>query len=175
MPDHRRATRPQPTAQVTRRTLVLAAAGGSALLLAGAYFFQWLGYLPCAMCLWQRWPHWAAILIGLVAVAVPGRAWPWLGAAAAAITSGIGVYHTGVERAWWAGPASCTSGGGGALSGDLLSLDGPRLILCDQVSWQVLSLSMASWNALFSALLVLIWLAAARAPATVPHTAGAAR
>ncbi|SEM41611.1 Disulfide bond formation protein DsbB [Loktanella fryxellensis] len=160
---------------MTRKPLIVAAAGGSALLLAGAYVFQALGYLPCAMCLWQRWPHWAAIVIGIAALALPGRAMPLLGGVAAAVTSGIGVYHTGVERAWWPGPASCTGGGGGALSGDLLSMDGPRLILCDQVSWEFLTLSMASWNALFSAILVLIWIAAARAPAASPPLAGAAR
>ena len=27
---------------------------------------------------------------------------------AAAVTSGLGVYHSGVERLWWTGPASCT-------------------------------------------------------------------
>lgn len=146
-----------------RNTLILLAAGGSALLLAGAFIFQFLGYLPCAMCLWQRWPHAAAILIGLVALAVPGWTLPVLGALAAAATSGIGVYHTGVENGWWPGPVSCTGGGGGALSGDLLSTEGPRLIMCDQVSWELFTLSMASWNALFSAALVIVWIAAARA------------
>ncbi len=145
-----------------RTPLILIAAGGSALLLAGAFLFQFMGYLPCAMCLWQRWPHAAAVVIGAVALVVPGRALPLLGALAAAITSGIGVFHTGVERGWWPGPSSCTGGGGGALSGDLLSTDGPRLIMCDQVSWELFTLSMASWNALFSAALVLVWLAAVR-------------
>jgi disulfide bond formation protein DsbB len=43
------------------------------------------------------------------------------------------------------------------------ALDGPALVLCDQVSWAFLGLSMASWNAILSALLVLVWLRAARA------------
>ena len=146
-----------------RSTLVSVAAGGSALLLAGAFMFQFMGYLPCEMCLWQRWPHAAAIIIGLAALAMPGPVLPWLGALAAAITSGIGIYHTGVERDWWEGPTSCTGGGGGGLAGDLLSTDGPRLIMCDQVSWELFTLSMASWNALFSAVLILVWIAAARA------------
>ena len=146
-----------------RNTLILMAAGGSALLLAGAFIFQFLGYLPCAMCLWQRWPHAAAVVIGLVALAVPGRALPWLGALAAATTSAIGVFHAGVEQGWWPGPSSCTGGGGGALTGDLLSTDGPRLIMCDQISWQMLGISMAGWNAILSAVLVILWIAAARA------------
>ena len=28
------------------------------------------------------------------------------------VGAGIGVFHTGVERAWWRGPTTCTSSGG---------------------------------------------------------------
>lgn len=146
---------------MTRQTLIRLAAFGSFALLAGAYTFQAFGYPPCQMCYWQRWPHFAALGIGIAATFIPARIWPYLGALAAATTSGIGLYHTGVERDWWQGPTSCT-GGALDLTSDLLSTTGPRLILCDQVSWELFTLSMASWNALFSAVLVLVWLAAAR-------------
>ncbi len=150
---------------VTRNSYILAAAGGSLALLAGAYLFQALGYAPCRMCLWQRWPHFAAIAIGVIALVVKGPVMPSLGALATAVTSGLGIYHTGVERAWWLGPASCTSAGGldGLAGGDLLSMDGPALVLCDQVSWALIGISMASWNALFSAVLVILWVMAIRA------------
>ena len=150
---------------MTRNSYILAAAGGSLALLAGAYLFQALGYAPCRMCWWQRYPHFAAIMIGALALAVKGRLLPILGASAAATTSGLGIYHTGVERGWWEGPASCTSSGGldGLTGDDLLSLDGPVLILCDKVSWELIGLSMPSWNALFSAILVVIWIMAIRA------------
>jgi disulfide bond formation protein DsbB len=160
-------TVPGPLA-VTRNLLVLLAAGGSAALLAGAFLFQALGFAPCAMCLWQRWPHAAAILIGVLAFFLPGRALPLLGALAAATTAAIGLYHTGVERDWWEGPASCTGAGaglGGLDGGDLLSMDGPALVLCDQVAWALMGISMASWNAILSTLLVVVWVMAARARA----------
>lgn len=148
---------------MTKQQLTTLAAFGSFALLGGAYIFQAIGYPPCQMCFWQRWPHMAAIGIGIAAFLIPARIWPWLGAIAAAITSGIGVFHTGVERDWWEGPTSCTGGGLEASSGaDLLSMTGDKLIMCDQVSWEFLSLSMASWNAVFSFGLMLIWLAAAR-------------
>ncbi len=142
-------------------------AGGSAALLAGAYIFQALGYPPCAMCYWQRWPHMAAILIGLVALRFAGPVLPVLGALAAATTGAIGIYHTGVERDWWEGPSSCTGSGGlqGLSGADLLAVEGPRVILCDQVSWALFTLSMPSWNALFSFILVIGWIMAARSTA----------
>lgn len=147
---------------MTRNTLVLLATAGSIALIAGAFVFQFLGYLPCQMCHWQRWPHYAAIVIGLIALQIEGRLFPALGALATAITAALGVFHTGVERDWWDGPASCTGGGDAALSGDLLSLDGPRLIMCDQVSWEFLTLSMPSWNALFSVGVCVLWVMAYR-------------
>lgn len=146
------------------RLRVLIAAGVSVALLGGAYVFEYFGYAPCAMCYWQRWPHMAAIGIGVVALALPVAVFGFLGAFAALTTAGIGVYHTGVERGFWEGPSSCTGGGSldGLSGGDLLSLDGPKLIMCDQVSWEMLGLSMASWNAVFSLVAVWLWLVAAR-------------
>jgi len=144
--------------------MIALSAGGSAALMSGAYIFQALGYPPCAMCLWQRWPHVAAIVIGLIALRVPGRVLPALGAIAAATTAGIGIFHTGVERDYWEGPSSCTGGGGldGLSGADLLTITGPRVIMCDQVSWELFSLSMPSWNAVFSLCLMVGWIIAYR-------------
>ena len=150
---------------MTRIQLSLVAATGSLLLLAGAYLFQTLGYLPCKMCLWQRWPHLVAIIMGALMVFIPTRVWPWIGAAATAVTGGLGIFHTGVERGWWEGPTSCTSSGTSMSdmgAADLLSMDGPGIVLCDQVSWAFAGLSMATWNAIFSLVLMVIWIAAAR-------------
>ena len=72
------------------RISVLIAAGGSLALLLGAFAFQHLGGLaPCKLCIWQRWPHVAAIAIGAAALALGNRALAWLGALAAE-TSGPG-------------------------------------------------------------------------------------
>lgn len=152
---------------MTRRTLMLLAALGSLALLTGAFVFQALGFAPCKMCLWQRWPHAAAIGIGaLVFLFGANRLFAVSGALAALTTAGIGLYHTGVERDWWEGPTSC-SGGGNALEGlggaDLLSLDtAGTIVMCDEVAWAFAGLSMASWNAALSLVLAGIWVAALR-------------
>lgn len=105
-----------------------------------------------------------AIVIGGAALAVSGRILPALGALAALTTAVLGVYHTGVERDWWEGPTSCTGSGGleGLAGGDLLATTGTRLIMCDQVSWEFLTLSMPSWNAVWSFALVALWIVALR-------------
>lgn len=149
------------------RSHVLIAAGGSAALLLGALAFQYLGGLaPCKLCYWQRYPHALAVAIGVLALWLGGRTLAWLGALAALATAGVGLYHTGVERGWWEGPTSCSGAGpglGGMNGSDLLSTDGPvNVVMCDEVAWQMLGLSMASWNMLASLVLVGFWIAAAR-------------
>lgn len=151
---------------MTRPFLSLLAAAGSAALLLGALGFQYIGGMaPCHLCLLQRWPHLVAVVLGLVALRLKWALVPLLGALAALTTAGLGLYHTAVERGWVAGPESCTAGDFGTLStADLLKrLESTDLVLCNQVAWEWLGLSMASWNALLSLLLAALWLAAARA------------
>lgn len=149
-----------------QQRFIVIAAGGSALLMLGALAFQHLGGMaPCKLCLWQRWPHVIAVAIGVLAFFLPGRILPLAGALAALTTAGIGVYHTGVERGLWEGPASCTSSGVSGLSADELfdQIMAAPLIRCDEVPWETLGLSMASWNAIIALALTLFWLQAARA------------
>ena len=81
------------------------AVGIPALLLGGAYIGQYgFSLYPCEMCWWQRYPHFAAILFGLLGyfTAKP-RLFSTL-AALAIIASGlIGGFHAGVEYGWWEG------------------------------------------------------------------------
>lgn len=155
---------------MTAPRLIALAAAGSAALLAAAYLFQALGWQPCAMCLWQRWPHGAAILCGALALAASGMlrgAFAALGLLSALVTAGLAAYHTGVERKWWDGPASCTGSGVGLgeLSGAELVPGGsemPALVLCDEFTAFFAGLSMANWNLVFSLGLALVWAAAVR-------------
>jgi disulfide bond formation protein DsbB len=149
-----------------RSTYVILAAGGSAALLLGAWGFQYLGGLaPCKMCIWQRYPHAAAVVIGALALALPKlNPMPLIGALAAMITAGIGFFHAGVEQGWWEGPSTCTSGDIGGLSAEELmnQIMAAPLVRCDEIPWEMFGLSMAGWNAAISAVLVLLWLAAWR-------------
>lgn len=151
---------------MTRNFLILTAAAGSFAMLMGAFAFQYLGGLiPCVLCLYQRWPHALAVLAGVLGLRFEGRIWPILGALAAATTAGIGLFHAGVEQGWWEGLATCTVNTMAGLdSADLLNMDTKvgAPVRCDAIPWQMLGVSMAGWNAIISAGLTLVWLAAAR-------------
>ena len=146
------------------RTLLFATAGSATLLLA-AFAFQYLGGMaPCKLCLWQRWPHASAVIIGLLIMLTGEIKLAWLGALAALSTAFIGLYHVGVEQAWWEGPTSCTSSGvSGVSSQDLMNqiLAAP-IVRCDDIAWQLAGISMAGWNALISLTLAALWVEAAR-------------
>lgn len=150
---------------MTAKQLSMTAAFGSFALLAGAFVFQWLGYAPCQMCLWQRWPHAAAAALGIVAFIAPVVPVIWLGALAALTTSAIGFFHSGVEQGWWEGPQSCGSGSIEGLSADELfeQIMSAPLVRCNEISWSFLDLSMATWNGILSLILAALWLLALRA------------
>lgn len=151
---------------MTRTQLLYLAIGGSAAALAGAYGFEYIGGMePCQMCWWQRYAHMAAIGIGLLALILKGRSLPYMGALATFAGSVIALYHTGVERAWWQGITSCSTGSIAGL--DVTQLLDPAAnvaapVRCDAVAWEMLGLSMASWNGILSLGLAVIWLLAAR-------------
>ncbi|SHH75571.1 Disulfide bond formation protein DsbB [Marivita hallyeonensis] len=150
---------------LNRKSLMLIAAGGSLALMLGAFAFQYLGGLPpCKLCIWQRYPHVIAIGIGLIALRFGNALLAWLGALAAFATAAIGGYHTGVERGWWEGPTTCSAGPIGGLSTDELfdQIMNAPLVRCDEVPWELFSLSMASWNMIVSLGLMALWIAAAR-------------
>jgi disulfide bond formation protein DsbB len=129
----------------------------AAALLLGALGFQYLGRLPpCEICLWQRWPHLAAAVIGIIGgVAVSGgllsrelgRPLALLTALLVAISGLIGVYHAGVEWHWWPGPSRCT--GSAFHATGALDLNAP-VVMCDHAAWRLFGLSLAGYNAMIS-------------------------
>lgn len=139
-----------PAAPATRlaQRLVL---GVPALLLAGAYISQYgFGLFPCEMCWWQRYPHFAAVALGLVStVTAPRRLWIALAAVAILISGLIGAYHAGVEYGWWEGLTACSTLASGG-DDPLEAIMNAPLVRCDDVQWSLLGSSLAGWNFLIS-------------------------
>ncbi|MFY8107157.1 MAG: disulfide bond formation protein B [Elstera sp.] len=137
---------------------------GTALAVALASQF-WGGLQPCVLCLYQRWPHAAALVLGMIAVLLvrsghtrPARFLTYLAGLALLVTAGIGAFHMGVEWRWWEGTASCGSTlGAGASVDDLrAALLATPVVRCDAVAWSFLGISMAGYNFILSGLLGII-------------------
>lgn len=126
-------------------------------LIGGALFSQFVGGLtPCEMCMWQRYPHYAAIVVAALAFVIPDRRATYALVTVAALliaTSGvIGVLHAGVEYKWWPGFTPCTAAFKPGASGmDMIEmLRHAPLVRCDTPQWTLFGISLAGFNAIIS-------------------------
>ena len=80
----------------------------AAAALGVAYFAQYrLHYVPCELCLWERWPYRVVIVLGLLALLSGGGFARVLVALAGVIMlagTAISGLHVGVEFGWWPSP-----------------------------------------------------------------------
>jgi disulfide bond formation protein DsbB len=141
-------------------TALIALAGSATL--GVALFYQYAGgYAPCALCLLQRWPYYLGIPLAIAATGlIQPRGYLQIYSAhllallgiVFAFSAALGIYHAGIEWAWWAGPASCSPGAEGAArnAADLFYGHAPRFVACNAAPWRMMGLSFAGWNAAVS-------------------------
>jgi disulfide bond formation protein DsbB len=153
--------------------------GGAALLLATAVILVALafehigGYVPCPLCLQQRYAYYAGIpaLAGALYLVFAGRSGPAAAVFAAVglaflANAGLGTYQAGAEWGFCAPPATC------AALGELRELkigEGGLDAIpagCGVATWRLLGLSFAGWNVAVSLLLAAAAAAAALDAAT---------
>ena len=161
---HHIAVEPRLTPLLIALTILAAAAATIGAALA---FEHVGGYEPCALCLKERGPYYATILLALAAILAAWRRpnrFLATGFFAVIIVvmlygAGLGVYHAGVEWRLWEGPATCTGGAAapatvGAMLESLQAGNiGPS---CTEAVWRFLGLSFAGWNAIIAAGLALL-------------------
>jgi disulfide bond formation protein DsbB len=128
---------------------------GSGAVVVAALGFQVIGGLaPCELCLYERWPYYAAIVVALLGSAGVVGPRPVLGIAALLFGAGaaLAFYHVGVEEHWFAGPTACTGSVGGAASIEELKrqLLARQPVNCDEAAWRLFGVSLAGWNLLAS-------------------------
>lgn len=153
----------------------LAVLAGMALTVGTALGFQHIGgFIPCKLCLEQRVPYYigmpvAALALASAAFGGPGALTRLLLVAAGGLMLwglGLGVYHSGVEWGWWAGPTDCGAVAAPADTGGQGILDALDRFVppsCDEAAGRFLGLSFAGWNVLASLALAAIALAGALA------------
>ena len=135
----------------------------SALLAAAALGLAfatewWGGLVPCALCLWERWPYRVAIALGLLAAIAPrALVRPALGLIVLTILIGAALagIHTGVEFGWWPSPlpeCAAPNFGTGSIAQRLAAMPARPAKPCDDPTFLIpfLPVSMAAMNLLFS-------------------------
>ncbi len=131
--------------------------------IVGAWIFEYAGYPPCELCLKQRWAYYAIVpFTAFLSLANPRmlRSGLWVAFLILVASSVFGIYHSGVEWKFWAGPQTCS---GGSLAGGLPDLT-KAVVKCDEPSLRIFGISLAGYNALISAAMALVAWRGARAP-----------
>jgi disulfide bond formation protein DsbB len=141
------------------RVIGLIAAVAAALALAIAHGSErWEGLVPCALCLWERWPYRIAVILGLAAALLPPRsARVAMGLLVVTLLGEIALaaIHAGVEFHWWPSPlpeCAAPSFGGGSIAERLARMPAVPAKPCDDPSYLIpgLPVSMVQMNLIFA-------------------------
>ncbi len=144
----------------------------SVAALGAAFAFQYLGGLaPCELCLYQRYPYGATILLSALALVLapgrPARALVLLCGLAFLADAGIAFFHVGVERHWWEGLAACSApadqAGAHSLEQLRAQIMATPVVRCDRIAWSLFGISMAGYNFVIALALALFSFAIALA------------
>lgn len=137
----------------------------SFMLIAGAWAFQMAGYTPCPLCLQQRWAYYFAIPAAIITLFLVARGQTKFAIGLVALiclaylyNTYLGVYHAGAEWKFWPGPDTCgTDAGIADKASDIFKkLKNIKVIRCDEAAWRFLGISLAGYNAIFSAFMALV-------------------
>ena len=146
-----------PPSQLGRALWTLA---GALAILAAVWIFEAYGFVPCELCLTERYAFYAAAPVAAVTAFLASRSQHGLARALFVVLTliflwnvGLAFYHVGVEQHWWPGPTACTGSLSDSVSaGDLMkSLNSVRVVNCDEVQLRILGLSFAGWDVVASA------------------------
>jgi len=157
---------------LTQRTIAILILVLVAATIGGAWIFQAIGYAPCELCLKQRYAYYLGIPLALITVIAALRrhetmlAPDFIALALVfAFSAAFGAYHAGVEWGFWAGPSDCTGSLTQApnVTDFLKQLETVKVVRCDAVAIRILGLSLAGWNAIISAVIVVLALMGLRA------------
>jgi disulfide bond formation protein DsbB len=134
---------------------VLAAAAALAIAL---FVERFLGIVPCALCLIERKPYWAALGVRVVAMLLPrwsARVLLALVALLMLTNAGIAFLHVGVEQGWWPSPLpECAAPHvtAGSIAERLAQMPAHPSKPCDSPTYLLppLPISMAAMNLIYA-------------------------
>lgn len=152
--------RPHSMIESMASILILGGVLPLAVALVSQYAFD---FFPCHFCLLQRYPYAVVIGCGVGSLLVPHMTRLWklcvaVGALAFFATGVLGLYHTGIERGWVAYQGGCVADTSvGQTLDDLRDqvFNAPR-VSCSDAVLEFAGLSMASWNSLFAAGMIVL-------------------
>ncbi|WP_448950259.1 disulfide bond formation protein B [Labrys neptuniae] len=154
---------------LSSRAALAAGLIGLVVILSALVLQHGFGYAPCPLCLEQRWPYYVgvpiALILGFIGDKLPGKLVAVLLLVLVVLFAygcGLGIYQAGAEWEYWLGPSNCAAGNIGGNPADVGGLAdaiaNSTVVSCTNPSLRILGLSLAGWNAVVMAVMVLITL-----------------
>jgi len=137
---------------------------GGVVPLAGAIIAQFGFHLPpCHFCLLQRYPYVVVIAAGVVSLLVKRGGTYFRLCVAFAIcgllaTGTLGIIHSGIESGWLHYTGGCVAQTPATMSIEAMraAIASAPLVSCDTPLLEILGISMAGWNAVWAALVIML-------------------
>ena len=116
------------------------------------HYLEYIGFTPCELCIYQRWPWYLIIFLSLISVFYDKKIYPYnkfiIFLFFVASTAYAG-WHAGIEWAFWEGPSTCTTGTNKIDSHDNLLENIQNIqsfVPCNEASFRFLGISLAGYN-----------------------------
>ena len=116
------------------------------------HYLEYIGFTPCQLCIYQRWPWYLIIFLSLISIFYEKKIYPYNKFIIFLFFVGSTAYagwHAGIEWAFWEGPSTCTTGTNKIDSHDNLLENIQSIqsfVPCNEASFRFLGISLAGYN-----------------------------
>ena len=116
------------------------------------HYLEYIGFTPCQLCIYQRWPWYLIIFLSLISIFYDKKIYPYNKFIIFLFFVGSTAYagwHAGIEWAFWEGPSTCTTGTNKIDSHDNLLENIQSIqsfVPCNEASFRFFGISLAGYN-----------------------------
>ena len=125
------------------------------------HYLEYIGFTPCQLCIYQRWPWYLIIFLSLISIFYNKKVYPYNKFIIFIIFVGSAAYagwHAGIEWAFWEGPTTCATGTNKIESHNNLLENIQNIqsfVSCSEAGFRFLGISLAGYNFISSLIMAI--------------------
>jgi len=125
------------------------------------HYLEYIGFTPCQLCIYQRWPWYLIIFLSLISIFYNKKVYPYNKFIIFMIFVGSAAYagwHAGIEWAFWEGPTTCATGTNKIESHNNLLENIQNIqsfVSCSEAGFRFLGISLAGYNFISSLIMAI--------------------
>ena len=125
------------------------------------HYLEYIGFTPCQLCIYQRWPWYLIIFLSLISIFYNKKVYPYNKFTIFMIFVGSAAYagwHAGIEWAFWEGPTTCVTGTNKIESHNNLLENIQNIqsfVSCSEAGFRFLGISLAGYNFISSLIMAI--------------------